>query len=66
MKLYPMHVMAKSISWYVSMRLPSCQELGYVSMDEIDHVRGALGLKVEMDKFWEPCPLYEITSGRRK
>ena len=45
---------------------PGCEELGYISMDEIDHVRGALGLKVEMDKFWQPCPLSEITSGRRK
>jgi len=51
---------------WADLGIPGCEELGYISMDELDYVRGALDLKVEMDKFWQPCPLSEVTSGRRR
>jgi hypothetical protein len=33
------------------------QELGYFSLAEIDGVRGGLGLPVERDLYFTPCPL---------
>ena len=35
-------------------------ELGYVSLDELEALRGALGLPVERDLYWNPCPLSEV------
>ena len=32
-------------------------ELGYFSLDELEEVRGPLGLPIERDLFWTPCPL---------
>ena len=38
---------------------PMCPdgELGYVTLSELKTVRGALGLPVERDLYWEPKPL---------
>jgi hypothetical protein len=36
------------------------QELGYFSLDEIAGIRGGLGLPVERDLYFEPCPLSSI------
>jgi hypothetical protein len=33
------------------------RELGYFSLDELEAVRGPLGLPIERDLFWEPVPL---------
>ena len=33
------------------------RELGYFSLDELEAVRGPLGLPIERDLFWRPCPL---------
>jgi len=35
-------------------------ELGTFSLSELQKVRGALGLPVERDKFFKPCPLSEV------
>lgn len=36
------------------------QELGYFSLAEIDGVRGGLGLPVERDLYFTPCPLSNV------
>ena len=36
-------------------------ELGYFSLSELESVRGALGLLVERDRFFQPCQLSDIT-----
>ena len=33
------------------------RELGYFSLDELEAVHGPLGLPIERDLFWKPCPL---------
>ena len=33
------------------------REFGYFSLDEIESLRGPLGLKVERDLYWEPKPI---------
>lgn len=35
-------------------------ELGYFSLSEISAVRGSLGLSVERDKSFTPCPLSQV------
>ena len=37
-------------------------ELGYVSMDELQSVKGPLGLGIERDKYWTPKALSEVTA----
>jgi hypothetical protein len=40
------------------------EELGYISLDELESVRGPLGLRVERDLWFTPQPLSQIrTSG---
>lgn len=38
-------------------------ELGNFSLSELREVRGSLGLPVERDKFFKPCPLSKIMKG---
>ena len=38
-------------------------ELGYISLDELEGVRGGLGLRVERDVWWTPTPLSRVRSG---
>ena len=33
------------------------KELGYFSLAELEEVRGPLGLLIERDLYWQPCPL---------
>jgi Protein of unknown function (DUF2958) len=33
------------------------RELGYFSLDELEDVRGSMGLRVERDLYFTPCPL---------
>ena len=35
------------------------RELGYFSLDEIEQLRGPLGLRVERDLYWQPKPLLQ-------
>ncbi len=39
---------------------PDCDELGYVTLRELERVRGPLGLGVERDLYFKPTPLSEI------
>ncbi len=36
------------------------QELGYFSLDELERVRGKLGLRVERDLYFTACPLSTV------
>lgn len=36
------------------------KELGYFSLDELESIRGALGLKVERDRYFTPTKLNEL------
>lgn len=38
-------------------------ELGTFSLRELQEVRGGLGLPVERDRYFKPCPLSEIMKG---
>ena len=42
---------------------PGCSELGYVSLQEIESLRGALGLKVETDQHYNQQKLKELMDG---
>ena len=33
------------------------REIGYFSLDELEAARGPLGLPIERDLHWRPCPL---------
>ncbi len=35
------------------------RELGYFSLDELESIRGPLGLPIERDLYWNPCPVSE-------
>ena len=45
--------------WVVSPSDPTFDELGYVSIDELKKVRGALRLGIERDRYFSPKPLRE-------
>lgn len=36
------------------------QEMGYFSVAELESVRGPMGLKVERDLYFRPCPLSKV------
>jgi hypothetical protein len=38
------------------------QELGYIALDELEQVRGPLGLRVERDLWFPPTPLSALRS----
>lgn len=40
------------------------EELGYFSLDELQSIRGPLGLGIERDRGWTPRPLSAIKSRR--
>lgn len=40
-----------------------CKELGYVSLKELEEVRGPMGLPIERDLHWQPKMLEEIAPG---
>ena len=35
-------------------------ELGYFSLEELEGIRGPVGLKIERDLYWKPTPLSEV------
>ena len=37
------------------------RELGYFSLEEIESVKGPLGLPIERDLYWKPKPLSQCT-----
>ena len=37
-----------------------CKELGYFSLSELQSVKGALGLPIERDLYWQPKTLDQI------
>jgi len=37
-----------------------CKELGYISLKELEEVRGPMGLPIERDLYWQPKTLEEI------
>jgi hypothetical protein len=39
---------------------PDCDELGYVSLSQLESVRGPLGLGIERDLYFKPTPLSKI------
>jgi hypothetical protein len=38
-------------------------ELGYFSLDELEEVRGPLGLRIERDLYFTPCTIKECREG---
>jgi Protein of unknown function (DUF2958) len=36
------------------------QELGYFELEELEAVRGPLGLRIERDLWWTPAPLSAV------
>jgi hypothetical protein len=36
------------------------KEFGYISLKELETVRGPMGLPIERDLHWKPTPLEEI------
>ncbi len=38
------------------------REMGYISIEELEQVRGPLGLQVERDLHWKPTPLSQVHS----
>ena len=40
-------------------------ELGYFGLDQLESVRGPLGLRIERDIYFEPVPLYTLLPKRR-
>ena len=36
------------------------KELGYFGLDDLSAVRGPMGLKIERDLYWTPCPLSQV------
>jgi hypothetical protein len=39
---------------------PDCDELGYVTLSQLEEVRGRLGLGIERDLYFQPTPLSKI------
>lgn len=39
---------------------PGCGELGYISLDELESVKGPLGLGIERDVHFTPGPLHAV------
>jgi hypothetical protein len=47
-------------TWCVSPLGPDCDELGYVSLNELQSVKGRMGLGIERDIHWTPTKLGEV------
>ena len=45
---------------------PGCGELGYVSLDELESVKGPLGLGIERDLNFSPVPLKDAIANWKK
>lgn len=42
-----------------------CDEWGYASLNELQSIRGPLGLKIERDLSWRPTLMGEVLTGRK-
>tara|TARA_Y100000310_G_scaffold151304_1_gene150915 strand:- start:2200 stop:2355 length:156 start_codon:yes stop_codon:yes gene_type:complete len=40
--------------------LVRCDELGYVSINELEEIKGALGLGIERDRLFSPKPFGDV------
>ena len=49
-----------AFGWCVSPLGPECDELGYASIDELEEIKGALGLGIERDLHFSPKPFRDI------
>ena len=49
-----------AFGWCVSPLGPDCDELGYVSINELEEVKGALGLGIERDRLFSPKPFRDV------
>jgi hypothetical protein len=49
-----------AFGWVVSPISPEYDELGYISVDELEGVRGALGLGIERDMYFSPKPFRDV------
>lgn len=45
---------------YLGPHMADCAELGYVTLSELESLRGKLGLPVERDLYFKPKPLSEV------
>ena len=43
-----------------------CDELGYFNLWELGTVRNRMGLPLERDYYWTPCPLSEVQKGEKR
>lgn len=53
----------EAFGFVVSPLGPDCDELGYVSLSEIEATTNRLGLHMERDIHWKPTPLSQVQSG---
>ena len=49
-----------AFGWAVSPLGSECDELGYASIDELEEVKGALGLGIERDTAFRPKPFRDV------
>ena len=45
---------------------PDFDELGYFNLWELGTVRNRMGIPLERDCHWTPCPLDDVVSGKRR
>ena len=67
-----------SASWYITEYDPEqktafgfvtglgTDELGYVSLEEMEAISRPHGLTIERDLYWKPCKLSEVQSGAKR
>ena len=48
------------VGFCVSPLGPDCDELGYVSLSQLESVLGPLGLGIEREHYFQPTPLSEV------
>jgi len=49
-----------AFGWVVSPLGSDCDELGYVSIDELEEIKGAFGLGIERDRHFSPKPFRDV------
>jgi len=49
-----------AFGWCVSPLGPDCDELGYMTIDEMEEVKGRFGLGIERDQSFTPRPFRDI------
>ena len=51
---------AREFFGFVSIFGDHCDEWGYFPLDELESVKGPLGLGIERDLYWTPKPISEV------